>query len=60
MLVGKSEKLSEENLEEDMRVGLGGKYEIKVPLPAALDPTVSLMQVDERPETSYSDVGGCS
>ena len=43
-----------------MRVGLGGKYEIKVPLPAALDPTVSLMQVDERPDTSYNDVGGCS
>ena len=60
LLVGKSEKLAEENLEEDMRVGLGGKYEIKVPLPAALDPTVSLMQVDERPDTSYGDVGGCS
>ncbi|KAH0575174.1 26S protease regulatory subunit 7 [Spironucleus salmonicida] len=59
-LVGKNEKLSEDNLEEDMRVGLGAKLEVKVPLPPSLDPTVSLMQVDDRPTTTYADVGGCS
>ena len=42
-----------------MRVGLGGRLEIKMPLPPALDPTVSLMQVDERPTTTYADIGGC-
>lgn len=42
-----------------MRVGIGGKFEVKVALPPSLDPTVSLMQVDEKPNTTYADVGGC-
>lgn len=58
-LVTKSPKVSEADLEEDMRVGLNGKSDIVLPLPPAVDPTVSLMQIDERPTTTYADIGGC-
>ncbi|CAL5983673.1 26S_protease regulatory subunit 7 [Hexamita inflata] len=59
-LVGKAEQINAADLEEDMRVGLGGRLEIKLPLPPAVDPTISLMQVDERPTTTYADIGGCA
>ena len=52
--------MSATDLEEDMRVGIGQRMEIRIPLPPAIDPTVSLMQVDERPTTTYADIGGCS
>lgn len=42
-IVGKNEQLSATDLEEDMRVGIGQRMEIRIPLPPAVDPTVSLM-----------------
>lgn len=35
------------------------KYQIQLPLPPKIDPTVTLMQVEEKPDVTYSDVGGC-
>lgn len=51
--------LSPTDVEEGMRVGIEKKrYRITLPLPPKIDPTVSLMTVDERPDVSYNDIGG--
>lgn len=48
-----------------MRVGcqqiheIGSKITIHLPLPPKIDPTVSMMQVEEKPEVTYNDIGGC-
>lgn len=34
------------------------KYAIQIPLPPKIDPTVSLMEVEEKPDVTYDDVGG--
>ena len=34
------------------------KYFIQIPLPPKIDPTVSLMTVEEKPDVTYEDVGG--
>lgn len=30
-----------------------------LPLPPKIDPSVTMMQVEERPSITYADVGGC-
>lgn len=35
------------------------KYQIQIPLPPKIDPTVTMMQVEEKPDVTYADVGGC-
>lgn len=30
-----------------------------IPLPPRIDPSVTMMQVEERPSITYADVGGC-
>jgi 26S proteasome regulatory subunit T1 len=43
-----------------MRDGLEHKkYEITMPLPPSVDPRVITMQVEEKPDVTYQDVGGC-
>ncbi|KAF1743433.1 hypothetical protein MXB_5658 [Myxobolus squamalis] len=52
--------VSPTDLDEGMRVGVDrAKYSIQLPLPPKIDANVTVMQVEERPEVSYSDVGGC-
>jgi len=62
-VVGLSEKLSAQDVEEGMRVGVdtshGGKYRIHIPLPPKVDPTVTMMTVEEKPDVTYADIGGC-
>ena len=59
-VVGLGEKLAPSDIEEGMRVGVerGGKIRIKMPLPPKIDPTVTMMQVEEKPDITYNDVGG--
>uniref|UniRef100_A0A1I8EQM4 26S proteasome regulatory subunit 7 n=1 Tax=Wuchereria bancrofti TaxID=6293 RepID=A0A1I8EQM4_WUCBA len=48
------------DIEEGMRVGVDrNKYQIHLPLPAKIDPSVTMMQVEEKPDVTYADVGGC-
>lgn len=48
------------DIEEGMRVGVDrNKYQIHIPLPPKIDPTVTMMQVEDKPDVTYSDVGGC-
>ena len=64
-VVGLDEKLAPTDVEEGMRVGtqrageIGSKLQIKLPLPPKIDPTVTMMTVEERPDVTYSDLGGC-
>jgi 26S proteasome regulatory subunit T1 len=58
-IVDLDNKLSPTDVEESMRVGVEKKrYRITLPLPPKIDPTVSLMTVEERPDVSYNDIGG--
>ena len=55
------EQLSPVDIEEGMRVGVqrGGKYQISLPLPPPIDKSIALMTVEEKPDVTYADVGGC-
>mmetsp|Transcript_16847 Transcript_16847/g.15199 ORF Transcript_16847/g.15199 Transcript_16847/m.15199 type:complete len:440 (+) Transcript_16847:38-1357(+) len=58
-VVGLGEKLSPTDIDEGMRVGVDRvKYAIQIPLPPRIDPSVSLMEVEEKPDVTYDDVGG--
>lgn len=51
--------LSPTDVEEGMRVGVEKKkYKIALPLPPKIDPRVSLMTVEEKPDVTYNDIGG--
>ena len=42
-----------------MRVGVDRtKYFIHIPLPPKIDPSVTMMTVEEKPDVTYNDVGG--
>lgn len=42
------------------RAGLAtSKLRIKLPLPPKIDPTVTMMTVEEKPDVTYNDLGGC-
>ena len=58
-VVGLGEKASPTDIDEGMRVGVDRvKYSIQLPLPPKVDPTVSLMEVEDKPDVTYDDVGG--
>jgi len=58
-VVALGEKVSPTDVEEGMRVGCERqKYSIQLPLPPRIDPSVSLMEVDDKPDVTYDDVGG--
>nr|XP_027193576.1 26S proteasome regulatory subunit 7A-like [Dermatophagoides pteronyssinus] len=59
-LVGLDEKVSPADVEEGCRVGLDrGKYQIQLTLPQQIDSTVCRMVIEEKPDITYSDIGGC-
>merc|ERR1712179_674684 len=58
--VARCTKIINADIEEGMRVGVDrNKYQIHIPLPPKIDPSVTMMQVEEKPDVTYSDVGGC-
>jgi len=53
------ENLSPTDVEEGMRVGIEKKkYKISLPLPPKIDASVSLMTVEDKPDVTYSEIGG--
>lgn len=59
-VVDLAESVAPTDIEEGMRVGVDrNKYQIHIPLPPKIDPTVTMMQVEEKPDVTYADVGGC-
>mmetsp|Transcript_10835 Transcript_10835/g.15347 ORF Transcript_10835/g.15347 Transcript_10835/m.15347 type:complete len:437 (+) Transcript_10835:11-1321(+) len=58
-VVSLGERVAPTDVEEGMRVGVDRtKYSIQIPLPPKIDPTVSLMTVEDKPDVTYEDVGG--
>ena len=58
-VVGLGKRVSPTDVEEGMRVGLSKtKYSIELPLPPPIDASVTMMQVEEKPDVTYNDVGG--
>lgn len=64
-VVGLHKDLAPTDVEEGMRVGcerihtIGSKIAIKLPLPPKIDPTVTMMTVEDKPDVTYNDLGGC-
>lgn len=59
-VVGLGDKVAPTDIEEGMRVGVDrNKYKIQIPLPPRIDPSVTMMTVEEKPDVAYSDIGGC-
>jgi 26S proteasome regulatory subunit T1 len=53
------DKVSATDIEEGMRVGVERqKYKIQIPLPPKIDASVTMMQVEEKPDVTYADIGG--
>lgn len=58
-VVGLGEKVSPTDIDEGMRVGVDRqKYQIQIPLPPKIDPSVTMMTVEEKPDVTYADLGG--
>lgn len=58
-VVGLGEKVAATDIEEGMRVGVEiEKHRIQLPLPPKIDASVTMMQVEEKPDVTYNDVGG--
>ncbi|KAJ0959418.1 putative proteasome ATPase [Helianthus annuus] len=60
-VVGLGDKVSHQLIsKKGMRVGVDrNKYQIQIPLPPKIDPSVTMMTVEEKPDVTYNDVGGC-
>ena len=59
-LVGLGDRVSPTDLNEGVRVGVDrNKYQIQITLPVKIDPQITMMAVEEKPDITYSDVGGC-
>lgn len=60
-VVNLGERVAPQDIEESMRVGVHmglSKIVIEIPLPPRIDPSVSMMQVEEKPDVTYADIGG--
>jgi 26S proteasome regulatory subunit T1 len=59
-VVGLGKDVAPSDIEEGMRVGVErNKYTIQLPLPPRIDPSVTTMTVEDKPDVTYNDVGGC-
>ncbi|CAE5959503.1 unnamed protein product [Arabidopsis arenosa] len=59
-VVGLGDKSSPTEIEVGMRVGVDRKkYQIQIPLPPKTDPRAIMMTVEEKPDITYCDIGGC-
>lgn len=53
-VVGLGDKVAPTDIEEGMRVGVDrNKYQIQIPLPPKIDPSVTMMTVEEKPDITY-------
>ena len=58
-VVGLGERRAPTESAEGRRGGVDrNKYQIQIPLPPKIDPSVTMMQVEDKPDVTYSDIGG--
>lgn len=59
-VVNLADNVAPTDIEEGMRVAVDrNKYQIHIPLPPRIDSSVTAMQLEEKPDVTYSDIGGC-
>ena len=59
-VAGLGKDVAPSDIEEGMRVGVErNKYTIQLPLPPKIDANVNSMTVEEKPDVTYNDIGGC-
>lgn len=59
-VVNLAETVASTDIEEGMRVAVDrNKYQIHIPLPPKIDSSITAMQLDEKPDVTYADIGGC-
>lgn len=59
-VVGLGKNVAATDIEEGVRVGVDRtKYAIQLRLPNSIDPSVTTMTVEDKPDVSYNDIGGC-
>lgn len=59
-VVALGKNTSQGDITEGSRVGVDRRrYAIQLPLQPRIDPVVTTMQVEEKPDITYADVGGC-
>lgn len=60
-VVGLGKSVAPSDVTEGARVGVDRRrYAIQLPLQPRIDPIVTTMQVEEKPDVTYADVGGCT
>ena len=60
-VVALGERVAPTDIEEAMRVGVDRtKYSIQIPLPPKIDPSVTMMTVEDKPDVTYEDIGGAN
>ena len=58
-VVALGDKVAPTDIEEGMRVGVdNNRFQIQIPLPPRIDASVTMMQVEEKPDVTYADIGG--
>lgn len=59
-IVSLDKDVAPSDIEEGVRVGVErNKYQIKLRLPNSIDPSVTTMTVEDKPDVTYNDIGGC-
>ena len=60
-VVALGERVAPTDIEEAMCVGVDRtKYSIQIPLPPKIDPSVTMMTVEDKPDVTYEDIGGAN
>ena len=60
-VVALGKNVAPSDVTEGARVGVDRRrYAIQLPLQPRIDPIVTTMQVEEKPDVTYADVGGCT
>ncbi|EGD78796.1 26S protease regulatory subunit 7 [Salpingoeca rosetta] len=55
-VVGLHDKVAPTDIEEGMRIGVDrSRYQIHIPLPPKIDASVTMMQVEDKPDVTYAD-----
>jgi 26S proteasome regulatory subunit T1 len=59
-VVNLADSVAPADIEEGMRVAVDrNKYQIHIPLPSRIDSSVTAMKLEDKPDVTYTDIGGC-
>lgn len=59
-VVENDKTINPDSIEDGVRVGVEkNKYKIHMVFPTKIDASITLMRVDDKPDVTYNDIGGC-